>query len=358
MFTRAWAAFALASSLSALVAFGASAQGVNSPPRCWGYILPPNWFGGPIEPGETGIGGFGCADEEDDELSYSVVAGPSHGSITELTRWSNDEVGRTNWGFEYIPSAEYVGYDSVTLTASDGTNDSEPVEIGIWIEPRRDDPPRCFSEPLLAIRDGLFGYPAPGLVPSGGKLRGLWSCTDDEGQPVTYAVERDPQYGELVFDTTSGPLEFTYVADSKYEGLDEFALSVSDGTLTRVSEPVAVSVGAGSEETSESAPFGPEAIAIERRRLLARGGFTDIFAAPAKGTVVDRLKSSVGRIVLAKGRRPIPHAGKFKVKLRLTRDGRSRLRRARQPLYASLTVEFRRPNRRLTRQSRKVVVLP
>jgi hypothetical protein len=308
--------------------------------------------------GEIGVGGFGCYDDEDDELSYSVVEGPRYGSMTELTPWSTVEFGRTNWSFDYISGPDYVGYDSITLKANDLTSDSDPVEIGVWIEPRRDDPPTCFSEPLLDMGNGTFGYPAPGIVPSGGRLLGLWHCWDDEGQPVAYAIDRRPEHGQLVLDATTG--EFKYLADSSYEGSDEFALAASDGNLKRVSEPIGVTVvGAGSPPSPEAAPPVTEIFAVYRRKLLARGGFKHTFTAPAKGAVVESLRSSgsTARGVLAKGGRHIPHEGKFKVRVRLTRDGRNRLRRASQPVYARLTIRFRRQSGRLTRRSKKFVVL-
>lgn len=65
-----------------------------------------------------------ASDPEDDQLSYIVVSGPSHGAL------SGSGDSRT-----YTPNSGYSGDDSFTFKANDGSLDSEVVTIDITVNP-------------------------------------------------------------------------------------------------------------------------------------------------------------------------------------------------------------------------------
>ncbi|WP_424216191.1 FG-GAP-like repeat-containing protein (plasmid) [Streptomyces sp. BI20] len=62
-------------------------------------------------------------DADGDTLTASVVTGPAHGTLTL----------NANGGFGYRPTAAYVGNDSFTYRASDGTNDSNLATVSLTV---------------------------------------------------------------------------------------------------------------------------------------------------------------------------------------------------------------------------------
>ncbi len=90
---------------------------VNRPPACAeGSVSTP--VGVPVS------ASVACTDPEGTALTYSVVAGPSHGTLSPI-----GPDGR----FTYTPAAGYVGPDSFTFTASDGANTSAVATFAITV---------------------------------------------------------------------------------------------------------------------------------------------------------------------------------------------------------------------------------
>jgi hypothetical protein len=65
-----------------------------------------------------------CTDPEGAALSYSVVVGPAHGTLSPIG---------PGGGFTYTPAAGYVGPDSFTFTAGDGTHTSAAASFAITV---------------------------------------------------------------------------------------------------------------------------------------------------------------------------------------------------------------------------------
>src|SRR5207249_8466654 len=64
-------------------------------------------------------------------LSYSVVANPTHGTLTSF----NSSTG----AFSYTPAADYHGPDSFTFKANDGTVDSNTATVSITVTARSEE---------------------------------------------------------------------------------------------------------------------------------------------------------------------------------------------------------------------------
>jgi len=64
-----------------------------------------------------------ATDGNSDPLTYSTVAGPLHGS---LSAWTANSV-------TYTPTAGYLGYDSFTYKANDGTDDSNTATVNLTV---------------------------------------------------------------------------------------------------------------------------------------------------------------------------------------------------------------------------------
>lgn len=65
-----------------------------------------------------------CVDPEGAPLAYTVVSGPSHGTLSTIA---------AGGGFTYTPAAGYTGPDSFTFTAGDGTHTSAVATFAITV---------------------------------------------------------------------------------------------------------------------------------------------------------------------------------------------------------------------------------
>jgi hypothetical protein len=96
------------------------------------------------------------SDADGDTLTYSIVAGPSHGVLTG-----------TPPGVTYIPASGYLGADSFTFKVNDGKVDSAPATISINVIA----PPPPPST-LLVATNAVWRYLDTGVDP-GTAWRGL-----------------------------------------------------------------------------------------------------------------------------------------------------------------------------------------
>ena len=73
-----------------------------------------------------------ATDVDGDTLTYTVVSGPAHGTLTTF----NGSTG----AFTYTPAGDYNGPDSFTFQANDGTVDSNIATVTITVTPVNDAP--------------------------------------------------------------------------------------------------------------------------------------------------------------------------------------------------------------------------
>jgi hypothetical protein len=241
---------------------------VDDPPQCSASL-----FGPPIgaesryqvEAGDTTRGAMGCSDDERANLTFSVVHGPDHGTLSALEE-SPPFSGFESVSFTYIPDAAYRGPDEFTLRASDGMNAVEAVVKVNAIEPVND-PPHCFAG-LTGVTPGLDGrFPAE----AGEAELGGISCSDDEGVTPSLSVVDQPDHGTLsaLQEAPGSPgfrsASFTYTPDGSYRGSDEFTLRGSDGTKD-TDVVVRVNVVEAVNEPPEC--FVPGTIPVEQGQTL------------------------------------------------------------------------------------------
>src|SRR5207249_5336149 len=65
-----------------------------------------------------------ATDVDGDALTYSIVAGPAHGTLSGVAP-----------NMTYTPAANYNGPDSFTFKANDGTVDSASATVGVTVAP-------------------------------------------------------------------------------------------------------------------------------------------------------------------------------------------------------------------------------
>lgn len=134
-----------------------------------------------------------------DTLTYQIVDAPAHGTISNL-----DPAGGT---YRYTPDAGYVGLDSFTFTAHDGTEQGAPATVSIWI-----------GEYGNQIVNG--GFETGDFTDWTIQFPGAESIIDTDSHSGVYAVRIDTQINstrpQQIFQTVAGA-EYTVTAWLKIE---------------------------------------------------------------------------------------------------------------------------------------------
>ncbi|MHC4677487.1 MAG: Ig-like domain-containing protein [Planctomycetota bacterium] len=145
-----------------------------------------------------------------DTLTYGVVTGPSHGSLTG-----------TAPNLTYAPNKNFSGRDSFTFKVNDGTTDSPLGTVSITVTPAND-PPIATSDTITVLEDN------PRAV--------ALAAIDPDGDPLTYSVVKHPDHGSL------GGTEpnLVYTPNPDFNGPDGFTFKASDGMAE--SMPASISV--------------------------------------------------------------------------------------------------------------------
>jgi hypothetical protein len=145
-----------------------------------------------------------ATDADGDSLTYSVVSGPSHGTL------SGSGASRT-----YSPAADYAGADSFTLRANDGAADSNTATVNISVTAVNDAP--------VARNDSYSGWQrCPLRVAANGVLG---NDTDAEGSPLTAVLVEGPTRGSLTLNSDGS---FLYTPNAGTTS-DLFTYRASDG---------------------------------------------------------------------------------------------------------------------------------
>jgi len=141
------------------------------------------------------------SDPDGDSISFSVAAGPSHGSLTGSPP-----------NVTYTPGGNYNGSDSFTFKVNDGTVDSAVATVNIMVNPVND-APTADSQAAETDEDEAVSI----------SLRG----SDVEGDDLAYTVVSSPSHGSL---SGSAP-NLTYAPNTDYNDSDSFTFTVNDGAV-------------------------------------------------------------------------------------------------------------------------------
>lgn len=173
------------------------------------------------------------ADVDGDNLTFAIATQATNGTATV------DGSTAT-----YTPNADFVGQDTFTYTANDGTADSQPATVTVTITPVNDAP--IASDVTAAGEEDTA-------------IEVTLSATDGDGDAVTFAVTDDPSNGSI---SLSGSV-VTYTPNADFNGSDSFMFTASDGqatsekaTATITVQPVndaPTAVSALAETTSDAA---------------------------------------------------------------------------------------------------------
>lgn len=133
-------------------------------------------------------------------LTYSIVTGPMHGTLTG-----------TGANVVYTPSLNYNGGDSFTMKANDGTVDSNIATVTITVTPVQD-LPVANSQAVSTPED----------QPKAIVLTG----SDVDGDVLTFTIVATPAHGVL----SGSGATITYTPLANYNGSDSFTFKANDGT--------------------------------------------------------------------------------------------------------------------------------
>jgi hypothetical protein len=153
-------------------------------------------------------------DADDDSLTYTVVQGPSHGTLSG-----------TAPNLSYRPNTHANGPDSFTFSVSDGIATSAPATVSLSVA-AVNDAPEALAQTLTAGQQAT---------------RITLVATDVEGDALTYRLESSPSSGTL----TGTPPELSYTAPANFQGSVSFSFTASDGQAT--SAPATITLNVSNE---------------------------------------------------------------------------------------------------------------
>jgi VCBS repeat-containing protein len=166
-------------------------------------------------PEDTPVGITLTANDVDgDPLTYSIVSGPSSGSLSG-----------TPPSVTYTPNADFNGGDSFTFQANDGGLDSNVATVSITVA-AVNDPPVADDQSVTTDEDTPVGI--------------TLTASDVDGDPLTYAVASSPSNGGL----SGTPPSVTYTPDADFNGSDSFTFQANDGSADSNVATVSITVNA------------------------------------------------------------------------------------------------------------------
>jgi gliding motility-associated-like protein len=154
------------------------------------------------------------SDVENSPLTFTIVTPPTNGVLS----------GVTGANVTYTPNANYNGPDAFTFKVNDGNLDSAPATVSITVSPVNDVP--------VAIAQNL-------TTPEDTQLAIVLTGTDNDGNPLTYAVVTPPANGILSCLNCASP---TYKPNPNYNGPDSFTFKVNDGTADSAPATISITV--------------------------------------------------------------------------------------------------------------------
>ncbi|NLR93470.1 Ig-like domain-containing protein [Flammeovirga agarivorans] len=139
-------------------------------------------------------------DDDGDLLTYGISTAPSNGTVEII----NDQL-------VYTPTRNFYGSDELEYIARDGRENSTPAKIAITVT----------SSGNLAPDAESATY----KVTEGDELSITLKGSDGDGDPITFMLESQPQYGTL---SGTAP-DLVYTHNEGYLGEDSFTFKTTDG---------------------------------------------------------------------------------------------------------------------------------
>lgn len=150
-------------------------------------------------------------------LTANLVGRPSHGMLLQFN---------TDGFFIYQPNGAYVGMDSFTYKANDGTADSNVATVTISVTNRA---PFAGNDTFSLVHNidynDLYGT--------------LSGAVDPDGDSLQFSKDSNPTHGSL---NLSDDGTFTYLPNPSFVGTDSFTYHVNDGAASSNTGTVTINV--------------------------------------------------------------------------------------------------------------------
>ena len=156
-----------------------------------------------------------ATDEDGDALTFSVVAQPQSGTVSQRDAGSNQ--------FVYTPNPNFRGSDFFTVKANDLFVDSAPARIDLIVRP--------VNDPPVALMQDVS-------TPEDQNVTVVLTGQDVDADPLSFRIVGDPAHGSLALAFPN----VTYAPSKDYFGDDTFTFVVSDGTVESAPATVTVRV--------------------------------------------------------------------------------------------------------------------
>ena len=170
-------------------------------------------------------------------LSAIRVVTTIHGTVT---------LG-TNGAFTYTPNAEFVGTDSFTYVANDGTVDSNIATVTITVN-AVNHAPVAFDDSYSVDQDTTLSIAAAGV---------LNNDTDADSNPLSAIRVVTTTHGTVTLGANGA---FTYTPDAGFVGADSFTYVANDGTVDSNIATVTITINGTME------PGTPEFVVVDQSR--------------------------------------------------------------------------------------------
>jgi hypothetical protein len=178
-----------------------------------------------ISTGLVLTGSVSATDPNGDPLTYSIVSSVSNGILNF----------NSNGSYTYTPNPSFLGTDTFTFKANDGTSDSNVATVTILVHPPNNEQVLATNNPLSLI-EGAAGAITSGLL--------LTTDTDNTPVQLSYTITAGPTSG-TVLRTGSATTSFTqadinaglitYRHNGSETTSDSFSFTVNDGLGTATS---------------------------------------------------------------------------------------------------------------------------
>ena len=152
-------------------------------------------------------------DEEDDELTASLVSNVSNGNLSL----------NTNGSFIYTPNINFFGIDNFTYKANDGTSDSNIGIVTITVNNTNDIPES--SNISVTTNEDI----TKSIVLLG---------NDIDGDSLIYKIISQPTNGSIVIN---GPI-LMYTPKKNYNGIDSITYVANDGIINSDTSTISITI--------------------------------------------------------------------------------------------------------------------
>ncbi len=139
-------------------------------------------------------------DADGNPLTAAVVTNPTNGTVTL----------NANGSFTYTPNTDYIGGDSFTYQANDGTTNSNTATVSLNVVENQ--PPTVVNDSITTNED------------TAGSIDPRGNDSDTEGNPFTVTGATNGANGVVTFTASS----VTYTPNLNFNGADSFTYTVTD----------------------------------------------------------------------------------------------------------------------------------